>query len=119
MDVLEFIGIIATAALVIFSYLRNRVLGADGAGGLLALSDDSGAVKPGARRRAYRIKKRRARPAMERNKAQPVQAAANTAPAYAKIRNAARMRRKFRRQDEARYHVKDKAARFRPDAESA
>lgn len=114
MDGLEFIGIIATAAVVIFWYLRNVGAGADGVRGVLALADDPEAAKPNARRRAYRIKTRIARRAHERRDADGARAAAKPELTFRPVSEAAMMRRKFRRQDEARYRVMDKAAAHKP-----
>lgn len=117
MDGLEFIGIVATAAVVIFWYLGNVGAGADGVRGMLALADDPASAKPNARRRAYRIKTRIARRAHERRDADGARAAAKAELTFKPISEAAMMRRKFRRQDEARYRVMDKAAAYKPNAE--
>lgn len=117
MDGLEFIGVIATAAVVIVWYWRNADAGADGLRGLLALADDPESARPNARRRAYRIKSRIARRAHERRDADDARAGAKAALTFKPLGEAARMRRKFRRQDEARYRVMDKAAAHKPTAE--
>lgn len=108
METLEFLLTIAVFAAVLFWYLQNARAGADGTKGLLALADDPDIVKHG-RRKAYREKPRAARKAAM---AKDIRDHDRASPAYAE-KDAARMRRRFRRQDEARYRVKDKAASFR------
>ena len=110
MDAVEFILIIAVFAVVLVWYLRNAEAGSEALLGLLALSDDPAAAK-GEKRRSYRIKPRVARKKAELHdsRVEP-----DAAPSYRVRGDEERLR--FRRQDEARYKVKDKAAGFKPRA---
>lgn len=110
MDVIEFLLIIAVFAMVLHWYLQNEGAKSDGLIGLLALHDDPDIAKRG-KRKSYRIKDRTARkPAgMHDSRIE-----ANAAPTYTEQDEDARMRRRFRRQDELRYRIKDKAAPYTP-----
>ncbi len=123
MEALEFIAILATFAVALFWYIQNTEAGSDGARGLLAISSDPDAAggaaardpdSPDATRASYRIKKRLAMRAHERRDAASAKTQSEAAPAFRLLRENERMRRKFRRQDEARYRVKDKAAKHHP-----
>ena len=111
MDSLEFLLIVAVFAAILWWYLANVRAGSDGLVGLLALKDDPQPAKT-AKKKSYRIKDRPTRRASMRDSR--MEAPPKT---YRPLDDeAARMRRRFRRQDEARYRVKDKAAAFKPDA---
>jgi len=110
MDSIEFLLIVASFAVVIIWYLRNAEARSDGLLGLLALKDDPDLVKHG-RRPSYRLKDRTARkPAGLRDSREAQKSVAT----YTQKDDDEAMRRRFRRQDEARYRVKDKAAKFKP-----
>ncbi|MFC2951170.1 hypothetical protein ACFOOP_04475 [Marinicaulis aureus] len=110
MDSIEFFLIVASFAVVIIWYLRNAEARSDGLLGLLALKDDPDLVKHG-RRPSYRLKDRTARkPAGLRDSREAQKSVAT----YTQKDDDEAMRRRFRRQDEARYRVKDKAAKFKP-----
>jgi len=109
---LVFVGILATGALVVIWYVQNRHAGADGIVGLLALRDDPAAAKPGAKCGSYRMKMRKAPPGRQRRKATPPEPEIAEKRTYTVVGEAECMRRRFRRQDEARYVVKDKASPF-------
>ncbi len=110
MDSIEFLLIVACFAVVIIWYLRNAEARSDGLLGFLALKDDPDLVKHG-RRPSYRLKDRTARkPAGLRDSREAEKAVAT----YSQKDDDEAMRRRFRRQDEARYRVKDKAAKFKP-----
>lgn len=116
MDSLEFIAIVAFFAVVMLWYLKNAEAGSDGLLGILAIIDDpeSAGSRPS---RAYRMKERKTR-----SKDTDIRTASAENPAsatYAIADDSARMRQRFRRQDEARYKVKDKvkegvAASYKP-----
>ncbi len=113
MDSIEFILIVATFAVVIVWYLRNAEARSDGLLGILALKDDPEIVKHG-RRPSYRLKDRTARkPAGLRDSREAQKAASTTTSTYVQKDEDEAARRRFRRQDEARYRVKDKAAKFK------
>ncbi|GEM_PF-1466559 len=116
MESLEFIGIIACGAVVVFWYFQN--IRNDGAAerGLLALMEDPEDARRGGRRKSYRIKERLARRPHERPETQGAKTVTEAKPAFRKLSHNARMRARFRRQDEARYKVKDKVAGRKPDA---
>lgn len=112
MDSLEFLLIVAVLAGVLWWYLVNERGGADGRAGLLALKDDPEPARV-EKKKSYRIKDRPTRRASLHD------SRVDTGPkTYRSLDDeAARMRRRFRRQDEARYRVTDKAAGFKPDAQ--
>ncbi len=115
MDTIEFLLIVAVFAAVLYWYLQNAEANSDGLIGFLALADDPEIAKHG-RRRSYRLKDRTARkPAGMRDSREAV---SNTIT-YTQANEDEQVRRRFRRQDEARYRVKDKAARFKPKPETA
>lgn len=101
------------AAGVIGWYLQNEETGADGERGILALRPDAKIPQPKARSR-YSIKPRKALRARDRATVESVKAAREPASSYRAIDEAERMRRKFRRQDDARYRVKDRKADYTP-----
>jgi cbb3-type cytochrome oxidase subunit 3 len=111
MDSLEFLLIVAVFAGVLWWYLANERAGAGGLAGLLALKDDPEPAKA-EKKKSYRIKDRPARGAARLRDSRT-----DTAPkTYRSLDDeSARMRQRFRRQDEARYRVKDKATGFKPD----
>lgn len=109
MDSIEFLLIIAVFAVVMIWYLHNAEKGSDGLLGLLALADDPDTAKPAHKRRSYRIKPRIARRAHEMRDAASVKTTLTDAkPSFTPLDENARMRRRFQRQDETRYQVKDK-----------
>jgi hypothetical protein len=115
MDTIEFLLIVAVFAVVLSWYLQNAEAKSDGLVGLLALADDPEIAKHG-RRKSYRLKDRTARkPAAMRDSRE----AATHFVTYTQTNEDEQMRRRFRRQDEARYRVKDKAARFKQKPEKA
>jgi hypothetical protein len=120
MDVLEFILIIAVFAGVLYWYLQNAEAGSDGLKGFLALTDDPEEAT-GVKKRSYRFKERAARGGAAMR---DVRAEQKLKPTYRsrdgdEADRAERMRRKFRRQDEARYRVKDKAANYKKKKDPA
>jgi len=118
MDSLVFIGIIATGAVVIAWYIRNEQAKSDGLLGLLALQDDPDSAKPNAWRRSYRIKTRIARCAHDAAGGFDARKAALGAERkFRTLDEGEHMRRRYRRQDEARYRVKDKAAKYKSSEE--
>lgn len=107
MDSLEFILIVAVFAVVLRWYLKNAEAKSEGLLGLLALKDDPEIAKA-ARRKSYRVKAR-ARGGV----AALADSRAEEPPkTYRTLEEGERMRRRFRRQDEARYRVKDLAAGY-------
>ena len=112
MDSLEFILIVAVIAVVLRWYLMNAEAKSDGLLGFLALKDDpETAEAPG--RKSYRIKARARRGAAALDDSRDAEAPKT----YRTLEEGERMRRRFRRQDEARYRVKDLAAGYKPDAQ--
>lgn len=109
MDSIEFILIVACFAVVIIWYLRNAEARSDGQLGLFALKDDPDLVKHG-RRPSYRLKDRTARKLAGLHDSREPEKAIAT---YTQKDGDEAMRRRFRRQDDARYRVKDKAAKFK------
>jgi len=114
LEALEFIAIVATFAVVLFWYIQNEQAQGDGARGLLAISEDPETARPDGPRASYRMKKRLAVRAHERRDAESAKTLSEAAPAFRSLGENERMRRKFRRQDEARYRAKDRAANFKP-----
>jgi len=115
LESIEFIVIIAAFAIILFWYLQNAEADSAGARGWLALTGDPDAAAAKTARKSYRIKTRIARRAHEMCDVTGVKTAAcDVKPAYRTIGEGERMRRAFRRQDEARYRAKDKAARYKP-----
>ena len=122
MEILEFLLIITSFATVLFWYLQNAVKDAKGDLGLFALrlsENELTAAKP---RRSYRIRPRKTprrgvRFDVDTNKSETLDAQAT----YRIRDESAQTMRRFRRQDEARYRVKDKIKSYRssPDAEVA
>ena len=110
MDTIEFLVIVAAFAVVMFWYLKNAEAGSDGLVGLLALVDDPASAKS-KKRRAYRVKERPARKGPGMRDSRNETSAPTT---YKALNDEDRMRQRYRRQDEARYRVKDKAASFKP-----
>ncbi len=104
---LEFLGVILVGILVAGWYFHNEEKGADGDIGLLALKPDV-APPPARSRGRYRIKPRRAARARDARTVDDARALEDAPPAYRAADDATRARRRFRRQDEARYRVKDK-----------
>jgi len=113
MESLEFLLVLAALGAVLSWYLRNEAAGADGLLGMLALKDDPDASMAG-RRRSYRIKPRIAQRAHQRRMEALSGTGAETSKgAFRTSCDDDRMRRRYRRQDEARYRVKDKASRYK------
>ena len=114
MDSLEFLLIIAVFAAVLLWYLQNAEAGSEGLVGLLALRDDPEEARS-VKKRSYRIKERpqRDKAAMRDIRAEKNQRAAYRVKGGAGAGGAEQMRQRFRRQDEARYRVKDRAALYK------
>ena len=102
MESLEFIAVIAVLAAILVWYLQNITRCGDGARGLLAMRADPNEADSEGAKRSYRSKSRIARSRQDRKTAFTQGNAANEAA------HGEQMRRKFRRQDEARYRVKDR-----------
>ncbi|MEO1252700.1 MAG: hypothetical protein AAFW81_10180 [Pseudomonadota bacterium] len=102
LESLEFLLILAVGLIVISWHLANEARGRDGEIGLLALKDDAREETP---QRRYRKKPRRA----PRRRLDAVDA-----PAAYQMREHADPGRRFRRQIEARYRVKDRLDRAGP-----
>ncbi len=107
MENLEFLGVLAVGILIAGWYLVNAEKGANGEIGLLALKPDA-AEPPQKSRGRYRIKARRAVRSRDARTVDDAKAVETGKLAYRALDDAARARRRFRRQDEARYRVKDK-----------
>ena len=107
--VLAFVIHGAPAILLFRPQMTSTLYGvsADGDLGLLALKPT--AVEPPKKSRGrYRIKPRRAMRAAGARSIDDARTAEGATPAYRVFDDTARARRRFRRQDEARYRVKDK-----------
>lgn len=112
MDSLEFILIVAVFAVVLRWYLKNAEAKSDGLLGFLALKDDPATAKA-SRRKSYRMKVR-----ARGGTAELADSREDKGPkTYRTLEEGERMRRRYRRQDEARYRVKDKTAGFEPGAQ--
>ena len=107
MENLEFIAVLSVGFIVAGWYLFNAEKKASGELGLLALKP-AAVISPEKRRSRYRIKDRSAVRARDRRTIDATKANAAPTPAYRERDDAAQARRRFRRQDEARYRVKDK-----------
>ncbi len=107
MESLEFLAILLVGISVAGWYYMNEAKGADGDIGLLALKPDAFAPPVEKTRGRYRLKERRAARARDRREPGGPHGE-NAKPAYRAMDDAARARRRFRRQDEVRYRVKDK-----------
>jgi len=103
MDSLEFLLIVSVFGVVVVWYLANVKAGSSGQIGWLALAEDPEITNAGPRR-AYRIKDRPARTAAAFHDSRTNNGQHKT---Y-RVLDDAHMRMRFRRQDEARYKVKDK-----------
>ncbi len=110
MESLEFIAVIAVALVVCGWYFLNEEKGGDGEIGLLALKPDQRPAPAKKKRGRYRIKPRAARRARDRASVDAVKSDEGAKPAYRTIDAATRARRRFRRQDEIRYRVRDRLA---------
>ena len=107
MESLEFLCILIVGIAVVSWYCLNEARNADGGLGILALKPGADA-QPEKRRGRYRIKPRRAVRSRELRSITETKAAEEASPAYRALEDLAQARRRFRRQDEARYRVKDK-----------
>ena len=117
MESLEFLCILTVGLVVAGWYYRNEKNGAEGELGLLAIKPD--VVKtPEQRKSRYRLKNRRAARARDKRDLDGAKSAESGTPAYRQLDDAARARRRFRRQDEARYRVKDKLTDDFPSRET-
>ncbi len=105
MNTLIFLATLITFGIVLFWYVRNEQMRADGTHGLLALQPDP--VKA-SEKKAYRMKRRVMPKVRARNIDEVLSNAKAQNNAPINPETADRMRRKFRRQDEVRYRVKDK-----------
>lgn len=114
MDSIEFLLIVAVFAAVLYWYLKNAEAGVEGLLGYLALLDDPEEAKAG-KSRAYRIKERAARgnTTMRDARAEKNRHAAYRLKGGDDASRTERLRKRFHRQDEARYRVKDKAAHYK------
>lgn len=108
MENLEFLAVLGVLAAISAWYFLNEERGAAGELGLLALKPDR-AHQPAGRRR-YRIKERSARRDGVIRSVAEAKDAQTAPPSYRMRDDGARMRQRFRRQDEIRYRVKDKKA---------
>ncbi len=104
---LEFLGVLIVGLVIAGWYFLNEEKGADGDIGLLALKPNVAEPTKKSRGR-YRIKPRRAMRARDARSIDDARMAEAAEPAYRVFDDDARARRRFRRQDEARYRVKDK-----------
>ncbi len=114
MDSIEFIAILATFAAVLIWYLQNVQAAGHGEKGLLAIIEDPEHIKPAGQRRRYKIKPRLAHAKRDIRDARGIKNQISAIPAFNLLPVNEGMRRKFQRQDEARYRVKDKAASYKP-----
>ena len=105
-DTLIFLATLITFGAIVFWYVRNEQLHADGSYGLLGLEPDP-AVEA-AKKSAYRTKRRAVLNVRVRNVDDVLKHARMQNDDPARPEMTPRMRRKFRRQDEVRYRVKDK-----------
>ncbi|NNE41647.1 MAG: hypothetical protein HKN14_12115 [Marinicaulis sp.] len=107
MEHIEFISILVAASIVIFWYIQNEASGGLGGAGILALrsaSRDENAESP----KSYRPIDRTA--LRGRTTLSPSEAVRPREKSYRILSENDRLQHKFRRQDEVRYRVKDKAA---------
>lgn len=105
-DTLIFLATLITFGVIVYWYVRNEQMQADGSFGLLGLAPDPAAEA--AKKRAYRTKQRGVPNVRARNIDDVLNQARMQNADPAKPEMTPRMRRKFRRQDEVRYRVKDK-----------
>lgn len=105
-DTLIFLATLITFGVIVYWYVRNEQMQADGSHGLLGLIPDP-AVEA-AKKRAYRTKRRAVPNVRARNVDDVLNNTRMQTVAPEKPEMSPRLRRKFRRQDEARYRVKDK-----------
>lgn len=117
MDTLEFLLIIASFGVILYWYLQNANADIEGARGLLAftLNDEEAGQVAG---KSYKVKER----TLPQRHTGSARSTAHTNLAekptsYRVIENNAQMRRRFRRQDEVRYRIKDKASNYKVQAE--
>ncbi|MEX6632682.1 hypothetical protein [Hyphococcus lacteus] len=103
MDSLEFLLIVSVFGVVVVWYLANVKADSPGQIGWLALAEDPETKNAGPRR-AYRMKDRPTRTAAAFHDSR----ANNDQHKTYRVLDDAQMRMRFRRQDEARYKVKDK-----------
>jgi hypothetical protein len=114
MESLEFLGIITIALVVCGWYFLNEEKGGDGELGLLALKPDQRKAEPKKVRGRYRVKARAAQRARDQASVDAVKANEEAKPAYRPVDETARARRRFRRQDETRYKVRDRMGGVTP-----
>lgn len=107
MESLEFLVILAVGLIVAGWYYLNEAKGANGELGLLAIKPDV-VAPPEERKSRYRLKERSTVRARDRRSLDAAKSVEAAKPAYRQLDDTARARRRFRRQDEARYRVKDK-----------
>ncbi|WDI32687.1 hypothetical protein PUV54_05685 [Hyphococcus flavus] len=114
MDSIEFLLIVAVFAVVLFWYLQNAERGSDGLIGLLALEDDPDEAK-GIKKQSYRLKDRpdRSKAAMRDIRKEHHAQRSYRFKDGEELSREERLKQRFRRQDEARYRVKDKAANYK------
>lgn len=112
METIEFLGVLMVAALIIGWYLFNEEKGSHGERGILALRPDPEPV--GLRKPRYRLKTRNAARARDRRTVEAIVSLEDAQSTYASRDEDEQVRRRFRRQDETRYRVKDlKSAKTR------
>ena len=114
MESIEFIAILATFSAVLFWYIQNVQTASEGDKGLFAITQDPETTKPAGTRPRYTIKPRLAHSKRDLRDAGGIQNLAAATPAFNTFATKEGLRRKFQRQDEARYRVKDKAAAYKP-----
>lgn len=103
MDSIEFIAIIVVLAAILAWYIHNVRAGADGHAGWFALRQDGEAHSPSQLPGRNRPQKAGAEGPVETTEMLVGDSNPNT-----------QSRRKFRRQEKARYRVKEKAVLFKP-----
>lgn len=110
MESIEFLGVIAVVALIAGWYFLNEEKGADGELGPLALRPDVHPKEIKKTRGRYRIKPRASQRMTGARSVESARTQENAKPAYRELDDAARARRRFRRQDDVRYQVKNRKA---------
>ncbi len=122
---LEFIGVIATLAIILAWYTQNVEGDSEAGLGWFAIAADPAPVVPTSKKRSYAVKHRLAYRAHELRDVESVRtAAANAKPSYRLLdEDGSRTRRAYRQLDEARYgrreakpryHAKEETKRYKP-----
>ena len=102
MEQIEFLAILGVFALIAHAYFRG---GVHGEKALFAIKLDP--LDAASSKRRYRMRKRRALRVVDKRDVAARQIAQEADPTY----KAKKMRQRFRRQDDARYNVKDRLAK--------